>query len=309
MNAGSSVRLHPRIIPAILALLSLWGLAGWWPMLAAGAPQWTRVMPMPVALLAALLWWIFFSRNRRRTQKLIFLGITAGLILGFWRDAGGGSRRIGAPDAQTLRITQWTQATDTPSQSVLAELLKEDPPHILVLTRPTLTQMDRRQRRQLQLTYTLVENQTYILSRYPLQKREDPLFPDTHTVLVEIAAPQGPVQLLALDAGEHPISSAAVAALDSWLSARPARVPLIIAGGQNRSRTDAIWKPLRAFLRPAYEVAGYGWPYSWPSPLPLYTRDDIWVTSNLDVIAAAYRSSPHSPHLRQRIALTWPELP
>ncbi len=309
MSSCPSVRLHPRVVPALLALLSLWGLAGWWPMLADNAPAWTGIVPIPVALLAVLLLWIFVARSRRRAQKILLVLITAGLVAGFWRDAGGRQRAISPNTPDTLRVMQWTAAEDTPARSILATLAENDPPHILILTRPTLTQMERSERRALHLKNTLVEGQSFVLSRYPIRQLVAPQLDLTHTLLAEVTAPQGPIHVLALDAGTRPISLAAIAGLREWLRAQPADIPLIIAGGHNRSRTDAAWKPLREWVQPAYEVAGYGWPYSWPSPLPLFSRDSVWVSRNLNIQSAAYRASPQSQHAREIVALALPEAP
>src|SRR5690606_15659412 len=122
--------------------------------------------------------------------------------------------------------------------------------------------------RKLQLRSVIAGGQTFLFSRYPLRQLDAPSLPGTETLLAEVTAPRGIVHLLALDAGDQPMSPPAIAALAEWIATRPVELPLISAGGQNRSRTDAAWKPRRQWLRPAYEAAGYGWPYSWPSPVP-----------------------------------------
>lgn len=308
MNNMGPARLRRRTIPALLVLLSLWGLAGWWPMLAVNAPIWPRLVPIPIALLAVILWWLFYARGRRFTQRLLMALVLVGLATGWVRDMGGLSRQIGNPSTPTLRVAQWTLATDTSKESILSAF-ERDLPHVIILNRPSFNRIEREEAQRLRVQHAVADRDIVIFSRYPLRIVETPTLPDVVTLCARVETPQGPVEVLALDTPKKGIGPPAIDALCTWLRSRPADTPLILSGGQGRNRTDHRWEPMRKWLRPVYEEAGFGWPYSWPRPVPLFTYDHLWVSSEFAVSRAAYRWSHLSRHLRQTATLALPASP
>lgn len=304
----SASRPARRILPALLLLLSLWSLAGWWSLVVPSAQAWTRMIPMPIGLSAAALWWLLFARGRCASRKIAMALITAGLVAGFLRDTGGLKRNIHDISGPELRIAQWTMAAETNENGILSAFL-EDQPHVVVLNRPNTNQIFTIKAPSLRLRYNLDDGTIFIFSQYRMKRLAMLDLPGARALYVEIAMPEGPVNLLAMNAQRGELSKSTVIAMNHWLQTRRDGRPLIIAGGQGRSRVDAVWQPLRPWMVPVYEKAGYGWPYSWPRPVPLFADDHLWVSSDIRVQRAFYRAAGQSRHLRQAATLTLPNTP
>lgn len=308
MNRAAPTRFARRIGPGLLVLISGWGLAGWWPMLADKAPAWTRAMPLPIALAAVLTWGLLVGRRARPRQRFVMALVAAGLLAAWTRDFGGFSRSIGPIDSSTLRLTQWTLDRQVPAAEIISAV-ERDLPHILLLHRATAQRLNPVDVRRLRIQYAVSDRNLFVFSRFRAQLIETPTVPGARTLCVRIATPQGPLDVLALDGEGIGITRAAIDALRAWLDSRADGVPLVLVGGQELNRTDHRWTPLRRHLRPAYEIAGFGWPYSWPTPIPLFTRDHLWVSADVRVLRTAYRWSRWSRHLRQTATLALPASP
>lgn len=295
-------RQHHRAFAALLILLSLWGLAGWWPRLAVGAPDWTRLIPMPAGLFAASLWWVFYARGRRTGQRFLMALVLAGLIAGFWQDTGGTRRSIGEPGSSTFRLEQWTIASRTPRASILWAL-DTDSPHIRVLNIPQGVEFDQELLQRARLRGGIRDGNTYIFSRYPMKRRTSPQLSDAHAFAVSFDTADGRIDLLALDA-DRGVSPADMDTLRDWLNSRDKGVPLILSLNSRRGATDAMWQPLRSSLRPTHETAGYGLPYSWPAPVPLFSRNQLWTSRELTVGRSSFGRIPGARNLRQTVYLS-----
>lgn len=293
-------RLH-RVIAALLTLISLWGIAGWWPRWGATAPDWTRLMPMPAALLSAALWWVFYARGRHVMRRVVMALVLAGLVAGFWQDTGGIARAPGDPAMPAFRIEQWTIHSRTPRAAILATLDK-DSPHIRVLNVADNTIFDGEMLRRARLRGGVRSENIYIFSRYPMSKRDAPTLKDADALLVSFDTADGQIDLLALNAHKK-LSAASIKTLAQWLGERDQRTPLILAGHEGLNTTDAAWQPVRKWLRPAFEEAGFGWPYSQSAPIALFSFDHLWVSRNLRVKASSYHSIPKARHRLQTASL------
>ena len=306
-RAGQSGRPR-RVAAGALVLLAWWGLAGWWPLLAAGAPAWTRAVPFPAALLAALAWWAVAGRAARRGPRICMVLAALLLALGFGRDAGMGRAISPMPDTM-LRITQWTLGGEVDADA-LNRMLERDLPHVIILNQPVLREGDHQSAsRQLRIHHALRRHDIVLLSRFPLHPLTPPVLAGTEALFARVETPEGNVWLLALDGGEDGVSPEAARQLAAFVAAQPAGRPLVVTGGQGRSRTDAQWRALREHLRPAQEIAGFGWPYSRPRALPLFAMDHIWVSGDWAVHRAANRWAPFARSLRQTVVLSRPAAP
>ena len=308
MTSCGTTPWNRRLWPALLVLLSCWGVAGWWSVFFASAPAWSRAIPFPVAALAAVVWWIGFARGRSRGRRLCMAVLCAAAIGGWSLDMGG-ARRIGTLKLETLRLCQWTLGSDTPAAELLP-LLERELPHIVILNRPANPRGAHRiVARTLRLHHFVADRGIVLLSRFPGRIVASPSLPTLKALCVHIDTPWGPLEVLAVDAPEQAATQADILALREWMRERTPGVPLLVAGGLGRNRTDAALDPLRDDLRPAYEVAGYGWPYSWPARLPLFSHDHVWVSETITVERTAFRYSAHAPHLRQFVMFTLPTAP
>jgi vancomycin resistance protein VanJ len=71
------------------------------------------------------------------------------------------------------------------------------------------------------------------------------------------------------------------ALVDEWRR----HTPVLVAGDFNTPADSALFEPLRRSCRNAFEVAGRGYPTTWPVPIPVLSLDQIWLTADLTPIA------------------------
>jgi hypothetical protein len=284
-----------RIFAWLSAAPALAGLAVWWPMLDPAAPGWPRVIPPPLSLAAALVWvWAATSRARAAGALAALL-----LAIALARDAGL-RRLIRPPEGPTFRIVQWTLDEHSAAERLLAELERELP-HVVAIHHPPTTLASVRQlalARRLRLNHAIRRDAILVVSRHPLEPLEPPQIDGIETLFLRVKDPAGDVYVLAMDAATRPLDLAAARALGNFIEARADARPLALACGNARERTDAVWQPVRRAMRAAYEVAGFGWPYSRPTRLPLYARDHIWISEEWIAHSVGYRWSRHASRLR-----------
>lgn len=288
-------------------LVAFAGLLVWWPMLSETAPGWPRALPPALSVMAGLVWLFTAWPGIRAPARAGLVAVNLLLVAALARDAGM-DRRIRHPDGPTLRIAQWTLDAVSTNAALFSELERELP-HVVLLHHPPPTLALAGQSataRRLRLNFALRRMAILVISRFPLEPLTPPQLQEVETIFVRVQDPAGAFYLLALDANGASMNAAHTRALASFIRDHPEARPLVLACGNARDRTDAVWRPVRAALRPAYEQAGYGWPYSTPSRLPLFARDHLWVSDDLIVNGAGYRWSRHSPHLRQYIILSRP---
>jgi endonuclease/exonuclease/phosphatase family metal-dependent hydrolase len=118
---------------------------------------------------------------------------------------------------------------------------------------------------------------------------------------VRVSTPKGPLDVVAIDLVSHPTLArlAPITELSDWIAKRPVPIPLLVLGDFNTPRDATSFEPLRRRLRHAYEIAGRGWPYSWPVPLCVYSIDHAWVTPSVRVLTYTMKMSMLSDHRRQ----------
>lgn len=288
-------------------LIACAGLLVWWPMLSESAPSWPRMAPPALSVLAGLVWLFSAWAGIRAPARVGVVVVNLALFGALARDAGM-ERCIRHPDGPTLRISQWTLGAGSTNAALLSELERESP-HVMVLYHPppalplagqTATA------RRLRLNYALRRMEIIVISRFPLEPLTPPQLPEVETIFLRVQDPAGAFYLLALDGKGVSMNATHTRAIASFIRDHPAARPLILACGSARDRTDAMWRPVRGSLRPAFEQAGYGWPYSTPSRLPLFARDHLWISDDFLVNGAGYRWSRHAEHLRHYAVLSRP---
>lgn len=294
--------LPRRLLSAGLVLLVCWGAAGWWPMLSANAPAWTRWLPLPMAAAAAAVWWLAPARRVRPLQRAWMALLSLIVWAGFARDMAP-LRETRHIDGWQLRMTQWHLADRLTIDQALAAI-QPDHPHVVVLTgyrRSDRTSNDLR--RRLRLHHSVVQDEIILLSRYPVVKLPPPALPETRALHAYIQAPRGvriPVLAVAMN---HPTREGIVA-LAKFLDENRPNGPYLLAGSLGMNRTDARLATLRSLMRPAFEVGGFGWPYSHCAPVPLFSHENLWVSPGWAVQRSAFRVGPDSPYLRHMTTLS-----
>lgn len=261
-------------------------------------------------MLAGLVWlkltWTFSSGRVRAALLAVNLALACALA----RDAGP-HRAIRLPDRPTLRIVQWTLDAKSTNAALIGEFARELP-HVLLLHHPPEALMMAGQTdaaRRMRLHFALRRMAILMVSRFPMEPLTPPIIPEIETMFVRVNDPAGAFYLLALDAKGTVMTSHHIRPILDFLRENADARPLILSCGNARERTDAVWQPVRKMLNPAYERAGFGWPYSAPAWFPLYARDHLWLSHDFEAHGAGYRWSRHSSHLRQFAILSRPNDP
>jgi hypothetical protein len=284
-----------RLIAWPSAAIALAGLMVWWPMLDPSAPAWPRLIPPPISLAASLLWVWAATPKTRLAGALAALLLAAALA----RDAGL-RRRIHHPQDHTFRIVQWTVDVNSASERLLPEL-KRELPHLVVIHHPPSALAFIRSAdiyRRLRLNHAIRQGPFVVFSRYALEPLEPPQITGIESLFLRVRDPAGDVFLLATDAAARAWDLEATRQLNQFIESHPEARPLALSCGNARERTDAVWRPVRRTMRAAYEVAGFGWPYSRPVRLPIYGRDHLWISEEWIAHSVGYRWSRHAPCLR-----------
>lgn len=119
---------------------------------------------------------------------------------------------------------------------------------------------------------------------------------------------QGDLLLVAIDFHSHPvqnIKASMEAILQSIRQDALAGTPIILAGDFNKPRDSIQLTSLREVFHHAYEERGNGWPYTWPSLLPLWSIDHIWCSEQINIHRYDLLSLLPSDHARQTMDFTF----
>lgn len=286
-----------RAIGALAIVLAVVGLVGWWPQLVAGAPPWARAIPAPLALAGAILG-LALSRPRGTARRLA-LALCAAHAASFLRDIAP-QRSVTPADNRQIRIVQWSMDSNRFDRAIYAELFR-DLPHVALLHRaPERFFAEGRggQFRPIRFFYAVKSGEWTAHSRYRMDRLDLPEIDGLDMLFARINDPAGAFYVFALAGAGGPSSAAQIEAVARFLRKKSDCRPLVVAAGRARERTDAAWRPLKLVASPAFERAGYGWPYSYPVFLPLYARDHLWISPEFAIHKAGYRVGPAAAHLR-----------
>jgi vancomycin resistance protein VanJ len=300
----------------------LWRLArrSWWHAHALGVPlllmawaagrvlgyrtdRWVLLFFLP-SMLVALVGLYGFWHTRRRVARLqsgltLLLSILA--AADFVRDVRWHAATPASPNA--LRVAHWNIAYARAGLPRTLEQLAEFRPDVVFLSecryRDDLAEVART---TLGLDHAFHDQGMAILSRYPFTPQGTvSLNRSARCWWARLVTPMGTVDLVTVDLVSHPFLNRndPLRALADWVARRDPTVPLLMAGDFNTPRNASAFQPLRAHLQNGYEIAGRGWPYSWPLPLPLYSLDHLWISPGLHIQNYRLRASFRSDHLRQ----------
>ncbi len=287
---------------ALVPLLGAAWLAGW--ILGERDTLWIWLYFIPSPLvLAGGLFDLFLSRHSLRRWRTF--PVVALTLLAAWktlcRDTRW-NRPDRAPPAGAIRIVHWNVAHVPFGYYPVFSHLRRDRPDIVLLSEsPPGEYWADWSLAELGLPYVFHDQGMTLLSRFDLEPQGTITLPSARAWWARIALPDGPLDLVACDLLSHPLLNrqTVLDPLARWIGGRDAAVPLVIAGDFNTPRDARSLQPIRARLRHAYEVAGRGWPYTWPLPLPAYALDHAWVSPDVTVHRYRLRSAPISDHRRQ----------
>ncbi len=209
-----------------------------------------------------------------------------------------------------IRAGHWNVAHVTFGYDALLRELAPDSLDIVVLVEARYAHdLPERVQRTLSLPYVFQDQGMAILSRYPFEPQGTISIPHARSWWARIDTPSGPLDLALLDVLSHPAldRQPVIGTMVKWIQERPEKHPLILVGDFNTTRDSHSLDPLRAVMHHAYEVAGRGWPYSWPLPIPVYSIDHAWTTPDITLYSYGFRSSALSDHRRQEFTFSIPD--
>lgn len=154
---------------------------------------------------------------------------------------------------------------------------------------------------QLGMPYLVDAAGMTLMSKYPCTPAETIELSNARGWVSRIATPQGPLDLVIVDIISHPLIDrfVPVQELTTWLDRHGTNVPVLVLGDFNTPRDSLSFERLRRRLRHGYEVAGSGWPYTWPVPLPVFAIDHAWFSPGVTMQRYRLRSTLLSDHRRQ----------
>ena len=267
---------------------------------------WFYFIPAPFILAAGLLD-LFVCRHapfRWRTALVIGLTLLAAVKTAL-RDTHWNRPRVDAP-AGAIRIVHWNVAHTPFGLFPMFKQLRADRPDLVVLSESAHGRYwSDWSNTELGLPYAFHDQGMTLLSRFDFEPQGTIRLPNARAWWARIELPDGPLDLVLCDLLSHPRLNlrAALDPLAQWVEQRDAAIPLLVVGDFNTPRDARSWGPLRARLRHAYEVAGRGWPYSWPLPFPVYALDHAWVSDKITVHGYRLRSAAISDHRRQILTI------
>jgi endonuclease/exonuclease/phosphatase (EEP) superfamily protein YafD len=262
------------------------------------------VPPLAVAGLAA----VWLAVYRRRASLLLRGFVAATLVASAVKVAAIDTkwRTPVEPAAGAIRLVQWNAAWGAFRPEAIWAALAKDEPDIVVFSEPPLRDFAERARRLIPDAHCHVGASMALVSRWPIEVRGSLVVPDVRSWHIRIATPAGPLDVLGVDIPSSPLHGRGRPLRDiaRWVLDRADDAPLVVVGDFNTPRDSVFFEPLRTMLTQAYEVAGRGWPYSWPVPLPMWAIDQVWFSRGIRAARCEYRFAACSDHLREVVQFT-----
>ncbi len=282
--------------------------AAWWVgFLAKDSWELTRpLFYLPAAAVAvAAVSWLFVYRRRAPLLLRGFVAATAIVSIAkvALLDAAWNPRTT--PDAGAIRLVHWNTAWGHIRGDAVWKTLAADQPDIIIFSEPPLQSFEADVRRIIPDAHFHVGASMALASRWPIEVLGSLVVPDVRSWHIRIALPGGPLDVLGIDLPSSPLRSRRrpLADVARWVVDHDSKIPLLVVGDFNTPRDSAALNPLRTLMSQAYESAGRGWPYSWPSVAPLWSIDQIWFSQGVRMLNHEYRFAACSDHLRQVVQL------
>ena len=264
--------------------------------------QWLAYLPgLPLAG-AAILWLLLRRRAAPAFRALIGVVAAAALVDFLANDVRW--RPDPPPAPGELAVEHWNIARGAWGLPRVLETLHDDAPDLLLLSElPHHAGFTGEVARATGLPHVRALENLLMASRTPIHVREGRVpLRNARGWSADVEVAGGRLRILLLDVPSRPDLDRLSMAEDiaAWVARQPPAMPLLVVGDQNTPRRAGSLEPIRgAGLRHAYELAGRGWPFSWPLPFPCYALDHLWLGPGVEAVAFRYRASLASDHLRQ----------
>ncbi len=293
---------------SIFPLCAAAWLAGW--IMNEQPPPWLWLYFIPAPAIAAygLLEWAARHRRVSRARNVLVLTLTGTALFKTVAVDSRWNRPSPAPE-HALRVVHWNVAHANFGFVPLLETLAAYRPDLVILSEARYSQdVPFFSNRELGLPHTHQEKGMILLSRHPFTKRENIPIMNGEAWGARVFTPAGELDVICADIVSHPLldRSLSLEPLGRWIKERNDATPLLLIGDFNTPRDARAFRAIREEMRHAYEVAGRGWPYTWPLPIPLYAIDHAWVTPDITVHRYRLRNAPLSDHRRQIFEISLP---
>jgi hypothetical protein len=282
------------------ALAVAW-LVGWFGKDRTLLTMWCFFIPAPAAA-ACLAAWLAILRAQapRRLRAAVKVVLVLMLLKTAFVDFAW-HRPARAPES-AMRVVHWNTARGVRGSERLFHSLTNDRSDICLLSEaPISFNTVGLANELLGMEHIWTESGMMLLSRYPFQPMHEIALDNAHAWAARVDTPQGLLDIVAIDLISHPLLDryAPIAELSAWLDQREPDVPVLVLGDFNTPRDALSFQPLRRRLAHAYETAGWGWPYSWPVPLPVYAIDHAWMSQRVRILDYRLKTTLMSDHRRQ----------
>lgn len=262
-------------------------------------------VPPLATVLGALLWLLL--QRQRRPAWLRWIVVACAATAG-WKmvvvDAEWNEPTMQPPPH--LRLVHWNTARGVFGRESILRDAADAKPDICLLSEPP-QQLDPRTEasRIIDAPHVFDELGLALISRYPIRPLDRFRLSGVRGWFARLDTPHGPLDVMAVDVVSSPFRSRGpiLAALLAKLESHDSDVPLILAGDFNTPRDSVHFDRLRDSLSHAYERAGRGWPYTWPTPLPIYAIDHVWTSRGVRVCRYELVTSAASDHRMQVVDL------
>lgn len=297
-------RIAARLLDAaVFCGLAVWAFGHF--MGPTASNRWVQALfliPAPAAFVPGLAWLLLRARH---APKPLWLLIGFPWIVSAWLFLGVDMAwhcRSSDGEIDTLRIVHWNLARPRAESEAAWEALRAEHAAIYVLAERSFGPVEEDARRlDLASGYGVAWREISVVSQYPFEVLER-LHPGVGSLLcMRVRVEDQDLVLIAVDAHSHPLlnSEPLVEAIALCAEHHAEHLPVIVIGDFNTLRGSPRLAGLRERFSNAYEDAGCGWPYTWPTPVPLFSIDHAWVNEQVEVQRYRLRGGGLSDHARQ----------
>jgi endonuclease/exonuclease/phosphatase family metal-dependent hydrolase len=271
----------------------------------AASNRWVQALyliPAPAVFFPGVVWFLLRGRGAAPPLRYLmglFLAVSAWLFLGVDMAWHCGS---GSDGTDTLRIVHWNLARPRAENQAVWEALRAEQAAVYVLAeRPFGPVEEDAKRLDLASGYGVAWREISVVSRYPFEVLERSRTGVGALLCLRVQVENQDLLLIAVDAHSHPLLNpeSLVNAISECAEKHGERAPVIVIGDFNTLRGSPQLAGLRERFSNAYEIAGCGWPYTWPTPAPLFSIDHAWVNEQVEVQRYRLRGGRLSDHARQ----------
>ena len=280
--------------------LSLAWLAGWIAKDRTPVTIWMYFIPAVAVIAYSVPWVMMFPARRTVRGALVHGTIVLAVMKIALVDCSWNARKDPTPGH--LHVVHWNVGRwDSRITNQILAVAADAPDICLFSESPRYADVADLARRKLGTPHTLVDAGMGLFSKYPFEPLGSLKLTNAKGWAVRIATPSGPLHLVIVDLISHPTLNRRIPIqqLSDWIGTLPPAIPVVVLGDFNTPRDALSFDPLRKRLRNAYEIAGRGWPYSWPIPAPVYSIDHAWVSPAVRVLNYSMKGSWLSDHRRQ----------